>query len=197
MLDRVREAIFSTLAPWWETPSETGGARVLDLFAGSGSLSLEALSRGAARARLVERDPRVVVVAGENVEALELAARVELLCGDALEPALWASRPPDEARVDLSTDVAGAPAPEGGSGWDVVLCDPPYPLLKEPETRARVLEAVRRLVLEFLAPEGILVLHAPDRALDPPDLEAPGVTLARRTYGSNAIWYLQADEVEA
>src|SRR4051794_29663322 len=63
--DRVREALFSILGP-------LDGARVLDLFAGSGALGLEALSRGADHADLVERDSRAAAVARLNAEALAL-----------------------------------------------------------------------------------------------------------------------------
>ncbi len=95
MLDRVREAIFSTLAPWLE------GAQVLDLFAGSGSLSFEALSRGASLVRLVEEDPKVVVVAGRNAQALEMCERTQIVCGDALVPASWVLGLATKSRVDL------------------------------------------------------------------------------------------------
>src|SRR4051794_41398460 len=61
--DRVREALFSTLGP-------LDGAVVLDLFAGSGALGIEALSRGAARVVLVERDARAAAVIRANLEAL-------------------------------------------------------------------------------------------------------------------------------
>ena len=80
MLDRVREALFSTLVP------RLPGAHVLDLFAGSGSLGIEALSRGVERARLVERDPRTVGVLERNVAQLGLAERVEVVQADALAP---------------------------------------------------------------------------------------------------------------
>src|SRR3954452_21268018 len=65
--DRVREALFSVLGP-------LDGVRVLDLFAGSGALAIEALSRGAESAMLVERDPRAVAVIRANLGALGLAA---------------------------------------------------------------------------------------------------------------------------
>ena len=67
MLDRVREAMFSTLAPWF---SES--ACVLDLFAGSGSLGLEALSRGATMVRLVEAEPKIKA----SLRIAELARRL-------------------------------------------------------------------------------------------------------------------------
>src|SRR5262245_27511390 len=83
MLDRVREAVFSTLMP--RLPDAT----VLDLFAGSGGLGLEALSRGAARVRLVEQDARAMAQLRENVEALGATGRVELVRGDALHETSW------------------------------------------------------------------------------------------------------------
>jgi 16S rRNA (guanine966-N2)-methyltransferase len=92
---RVREAVFSMLG-------EVAGAQVLDLFAGSGALAIEALSRGAAHATLVDRAPEP---ARRNVEALDLGARAEVLGQDAVR-FLQAS----EGRFDL------------------VLCDPPYTL---------------------------------------------------------------------
>ena len=67
--DRVREALFSMLGP-------LDGVRVLDLFAGSGALAIEALSRGAAEAVLVERDPRAVAAIERNLEPLGASAVV-------------------------------------------------------------------------------------------------------------------------
>ena len=67
--DRVREALFSILG-------DVSGADVLDLYAGSGALGIEALSRGAASAVFVDSDPRAVAVIGANLEALGLDARV-------------------------------------------------------------------------------------------------------------------------
>ena len=73
MLDRVREALFATLQPWIE------GAFVLDLFAGSGALGIEALSRGARRARFVERAAHACECLAANVTALGLDDAVELV----------------------------------------------------------------------------------------------------------------------
>jgi 16S rRNA (guanine966-N2)-methyltransferase len=98
--DRVREALFSTLGP-------LDGARVLDLFAGSGALAIEALSRGAASALLVERDPRAVAVIRRNLDALGLAAP---------EAAVHAGA----ARTALRT------ASERADTYDLVFLDPPY-----------------------------------------------------------------------
>ena len=89
MMDRVREALFSSLGGAVE------GAAVLDLYAGSGSLGLEALSRGAASATFVERDPAAVAVLRSNVAAVGLG-------GEVVESAVeeYLSRPGPE--VDLA-----------------------------------------------------------------------------------------------
>jgi 16S rRNA (guanine966-N2)-methyltransferase len=98
--DRVREALFSTLGP-------LGGERVLDLYAGSGALAIEALSRGAGSALLVERDPRAVAVIRANLEALGLA-----------EPEAIVHAGP--ARTALEN------ASRRGDTYDLVFLDPPY-----------------------------------------------------------------------
>ena len=167
MLDRVREALFSTLGPGIE------GALLLDLFAGSGSLGLEALSRGASFARLVEADPGVVKVLTTNVEALELEREVQVVCGDALDDRNWLAPPGQPER------------------WpDLVLCDPPYPWLGD-HRREPLLAEIGRLLREVLRPEGLLVLHAPKRALSAGDFE-DAHDPSPRIYGTSALWYLRA-----
>jgi 16S rRNA (guanine966-N2)-methyltransferase len=92
--DRVREALFSMLG-------DVSGARVLDLYAGSGALALEALSRGADSAVLVERDPRATAAIRANIDAV--GANAELRRQDAL---------------GFLTGSEGT--------FDLVFCDPPY-----------------------------------------------------------------------
>lgn len=169
MLDRVREAVFGRLH------ARLPGARVLDLFAGSGSLGLEALSRGAASARLVERGPRALAALKRNVAELGLEERARVVRGDALAPRTW---------WDADADAAAEP-------YDLVLLDPPYALLGE--ARPRVLEAARRLVAEALAPGGLLVLHVPRGRLGPDDLDVEAA-LEERDYGTSAILYAERAE---
>ena len=99
--DAVREAWFSVLT------DRLRGSRVLDLFAGSGGLGLEALSRGASAVCFVESDPRVCDVLGRNIATLGAGSRCEVRCTDAF-------RVIDEARRGEE------------SSWDIVLADPPY-----------------------------------------------------------------------
>lgn len=98
--DRAREAIFSVLG------DRVGGARVLDLYCGTGALAIEALSRGAVRATMVDRDTRAAL---GNVERLGLSERVELV------------------RSDVSRWLAGDEDGEGRS-FDLVFVDAPYRL---------------------------------------------------------------------
>jgi 16S rRNA (guanine(966)-N(2))-methyltransferase RsmD len=99
--DRAREAIFSVLGDRVEEAS------VLDLFCGTGALAIEALSRGAARATLVDRDTRAAL---GNVENLGLADRVELV------------------RADVSRWLSALPEGEGAPRFDLVFVDAPYKL---------------------------------------------------------------------
>jgi 16S rRNA (guanine966-N2)-methyltransferase len=93
--DRAREALFSMLG-------DVGGLDVLDLYAGTGALAIEALSRGAATATLVDVDPEA---ARANLATLELEERARVVATDAVE-------------------FLRAPGPQ----FDVILCDPPYRL---------------------------------------------------------------------
>jgi 16S rRNA (guanine966-N2)-methyltransferase len=164
MLDRVREALFSTLGDL------VADARVLDLFAGSGSLGLEALSRGATHARLVERDPRALAVLKANVELLGVGDRARVVRADALEPGAW-----------HEADAERTP-------YDLVFLDPPYALLDDPHLRPEVLAAVERLLGRDMQPGGRLVLHAPARTLEMLRLRAGESEL--RKYGGSALCYI-------
>ncbi len=98
--DRVRESLFAVLGAAVEAQA------VLDLFAGSGSLGIESLSRGAARAVFVERDRRTLAVLRRNLESLGLTARSEVLATEASHALRRLTR--------------------GGARFGLVLLDPPY-----------------------------------------------------------------------
>ena len=109
--DRVREALFGILGQRVE------GARVLDLFAGSGALGVEALSRGAAHALFVDDDPRARRVIAQNLEACGFADRAEVVAQRA------------ERYLAGGTSPAGDGGERGGPdrpGFDLAFCDPPY-----------------------------------------------------------------------
>jgi 16S rRNA (guanine966-N2)-methyltransferase len=149
--DRVREALFSTLGP-------LDGDVVLDLFAGSGALALEALSRGAAHADLVERDPRAAAVARSNADALGLS--------------------PEEARVlRMPALRALHDARRRGAAYDLVLLDPPY--RAAPRLGAELSEPLAAV----LAPAARVVSESDRRA--PLELALPVVH--ERRYGDTLI----------
>lgn len=98
--DRMREGLFST----WESLHGLAAARVLDLYAGSGAVGLEALSRGADHALLVETDPKAAQSIRDNIKAVGL--------------------PGAEFRSGKAEQVIAARA--GGEPYDIVFLDPPY-----------------------------------------------------------------------
>jgi 16S rRNA (guanine966-N2)-methyltransferase len=149
--DRVREALFSMLGP-------LAGARVLDLYAGSGALAIEALSRGAATATLVERDARAAAVIRANLDALALG--------------------PDEALlVHVAADAALRDASRRGDTYDLVLLDPPY---RDATALGRELS---RALPAVLAPNARVVAESDRRA--PLELDLP--VIRERRYGDTLI----------
>jgi 16S rRNA (guanine966-N2)-methyltransferase len=135
--DRVRESIFNLVGP-------LDGARVLDLFAGSGALGIEALSRGAARAVFVERDPDALRAIERNLDRLRLTG-ARIVRGDAL----WT----------ISQEASA------GAKYDLVLVDPPYGMLTEIQPR------LARHLPPLLAPDGLLVVETDART--EPELPLP------------------------
>ena len=120
--DRVREAAFNLIGP-------VDGAAVLDLFAGSGAMGLEALSRGAASATFVESDRAACRTISQNLEKLGLVG-ARVVCGDAV----WSLR-------------------QEGRSYDLVLVDPPYELWAELEPR------LADHLARVLAPDGLLLVE--------------------------------------
>ncbi|MDT5040494.1 MAG: rRNA (guanine966-N2)-methyltransferase [Actinoplanes sp.] len=161
--DRVREAFFSTLA----TMTDVEGARFADLYAGSGAVGLEALSRGAAATLLVESDPKAAQTIRENIAQLKAGAAARLVAG----------------RVEA---VLSDP-PEGGP-FDVVFADPPYAL-----GDAELAEVQRALIGNgWLADSAVLVLERSTRtAVRGTALSwVAGITADRsKRYGETTLWY--------
>jgi 16S rRNA (guanine966-N2)-methyltransferase len=136
--DRVREALFSMLG-------DIGGADVLDLFAGTGALGIEALSRGAARAVFVESDGGVLRVLAANLKALGIdSAQAEVRRRDAVG-ALRSAREHEETYDLVFIDPPYEQAHEWGPELSAVL-----PSLLEPAARV-VVESDRRAPLELQA----------------------------------------------
>ncbi|VTR77255.1 16S rRNA (guanine(966)-N(2))-methyltransferase RsmD [Cellulomonas hominis] len=152
--ERVREALFSRL----EHLDAVEGARVLDGYAGSGALGLEAASRGAARVVLVEMGKVAADVCRKNVAALGLRDRAEVV-RDRVEK--YVARPVAEP-------------------WDLVLLDPPYDV--PDETVAEVLTAL----VPALTAESVVVVERSARSGPPPWPEQMH-GFDTRTYGDTAL----------
>jgi 16S rRNA (guanine966-N2)-methyltransferase len=125
--ERVREAVFSTLG------ARVDGAVVLDLYCGTGALAIEALSRGAAGAVLVDRDTRPAL---GNVERLGLRERAELV------------------RADVGRWLGQVAGGEGGGEFDLVFVDAPYRLAD------RVQQDLVTHLPELLAPQGRAIVES-------------------------------------
>lgn len=153
--ERVREALFSMLAH----RGALEGARVLDAFAGSGALGLEALSRGAAHATFVEKSRAVARVLAENVAALALGSRSRIVTRDA---------------ASTIRGLAG-----GAERFDLCFVDPPYASALAAETLALLAGG------GLLSPRALLVAES-DRRHPPGPID--GLTLAvERRYGDTLI----------
>jgi 16S rRNA (guanine(966)-N(2))-methyltransferase RsmD len=133
--DRVRETIFNVLGQWLE------GQKVLDLYAGTGALGLESVSRGATRAVLVDSDREALSLCRANTDALDFSARVEILA----QP------------VERALETLG----RRGDRFELIFADPPY--------AARVVETVLEGVAKHgvLAPGGTVVIEHDKREAAP------------------------------
>jgi 16S rRNA (guanine966-N2)-methyltransferase len=154
--DRVREALFSMLG-------DVSQARVLDLYAGSGALGIEALSRGAQSALFVESDPRAVAVIRRNLT--ELGAEGEVRRQDVVRFLRTAA----EERTT-------APQPSR-TGFDLVFCDPPYDLAPSPAA------ALADHLPAMTSDDARIVTESDKRR----PLELPLPLLRERTYGDTRI----------
>jgi 16S rRNA (guanine966-N2)-methyltransferase len=174
--DRVREALFSMLQ------NDICGARFLDLFAGSGSVGLEALSRGAAEVAFVEQAPRSLASLARNIAMLKVEDRCRVIRADVyawLSAALNASNALNG--LNASNALNGLNAPNG-LGFDIAYADPPYAVGAEhgyATVLARLAEG------GFVKPAGLFIAEM--TAGQAPD-SAPAWELCRdRTYGQTRL----------
>ena len=160
--DAVRESLCNILR------REIPGAAVLDLFAGTGALALECLSRGATRAVLVDHARPVVNVIRRNVESAGFAGRAECLCCD------WRA-----ALLRIKGEGRANPA------FDLVFLDPPY-------DRVDLAEVCAALVAGSLLADGALIVaeHRPGAA---PGLRPPLIEEDARRYGDTAVTMFRFD----
>ncbi|MEU2230871.1 MULTISPECIES: 16S rRNA (guanine(966)-N(2))-methyltransferase RsmD [Streptomyces] len=159
--DRAREGLFST----WESFHGLEGARVADLYAGSGAVGLEALSRGAVHALLVEADPRAAKTIRDNVRSIGL--------------------PGAELRTGKAEQIVTGPAP--ADPYDLVFLDPPYAV-----TDADLREILLTLCSGgWLSEDALVTVERSTRGGEfgwPEGFEP----LRSRRYGEGTFWYGRA-----
>ena len=131
--DKVRGAIFNMIGPYFE------GGRVLDLYAGSGGLSIEAVSRGMSSAVLVERDRKAQAIVAENIQMTKEVGKFQLLKMDA-ERAL--------------EQVSGK--------FDLILLDPPY-------AKEQIVADIEKMAEKELFSTDVMVVCETDKALELPE----------------------------
>jgi len=162
--DRVKVALFDRL--WDAGLLDEGNA--LDIFSGTGSLGLEALSRGLSHCTFIERDKNALRLLEKNLETLGLATRATVMTVNALAP-VWLAMLP---RKPLN----------------LVFCDPPYAIVEDEATLPQVIALVATLAPHMI-PGGACVLRTPDTVTAP---SAEGWMEAKRhVYGSMALHIYQ------
>lgn len=159
--DRVREALFSAVEAWF---GSLNGLRVLDLYAGSGALGLEAWSRGAAHVTLVESDRRTAALISANARSLG--------CDDA-----------DVVARSVGTTLAADPR----APYDLVFSDPPYPLGED------ALATDLSLLVErgWLANDALVLVERSRRSPAPTwpaGLSQLSGKRGQRKYGETTVW---------
>lgn len=163
--DRARQAIFNVLEhAAWAEPLD--GARVIDLYAGSGALGYEAISRGAAFALFVEIEDEARGAIRENADAWGLMGRTRV-------------------HRRSATDLGVRPG-SAGEAFDIAFLDPPYRKGLGEQTLARLLEG------NWLKPGATVVF---ERGSDEPEIETPGYErLDARDYGAARVLFLRRND---
>jgi len=167
--DRVREAIFSAL----DARDVVRGARVLDLYAGSGALGLEAASRGARIVTLVENSFGAAQLCRKNTDAVLRAAPKK-----------------NAPKIKVTSQAVQSFLAATGEGFDLVFLDPPYDL-----TEAELGHNLAALA-PLLDVDALVVVERSSRSPEP--AWGPGLTSERRKdYGDTTVWYASPVAVRA
>ncbi len=172
----MREAIFSALDSWEILP----GAHVIDLYAGSGALGLEAVSRGAMSAVLVEKNPAAAGIAKENAKAV----------GSAYKRTQTTDPTP---RIEVVTRAVSAYLETASVPADVIFIDPPYEL--DEDALSRDLERITGI----LTIDGVVMVERSSRSPEPTwpsgsDSTAGLSMFRRKDYGETVLWWAERSD---
>ncbi len=163
--DRIRESIFSRL----DARDATDGARVLDLYAGTGALALEAVSRGAVLAHMVERDGKAAAVCVTNAKSVQKAI---------VEEGFEA-----ETKV-INKSVQSFLAAPTASDFTLVFIDPPYEI-----DNAEVVSNLDAL-LPILHPEAVVAVERSSRS-EKPEFPSTYLLVDEKNYGDTVVFWLE------
>lgn len=176
--DRARAALFDGLGSHFATPGTLPRCRVADVFAGGGSLGLEALSRGAAEVCFFERDAEAIRVLKRNLARLDAGPNATVVAAD-----VWRS---------------GVRAPDGGEAFDLVFLDPPFADSRDLSLRSKLGVLLRRIAAGAVTtPDALVVLRIESRSEPPETFGRHWVVTRRRTYGASRLCFLARPPVEA
>ena len=165
MPDGAKEAVFNALGSHYGCPGALPPLRVADVFAGSGSMGLEALSRGAASCCFFERDREALDALRQNLDALHVGGAATIVTRDAWR---WAVVDPD------------------GQPFELIFLDPPYRDSEDTSGQGAVRRYLARLgELEDNTP--LVVLHHSAKVCFEIEPTGPWRVVDRRTLGSNSI----------
>ena len=164
--DRIKQSVFDIIRP------RLPGAMMLDLFAGTGNVSLEALSRGAMRCVMVDREPACIKNMHRNLEHLGFADRAKVLRGDVLKP------------LDYLL------AYSDNEGYDIIFMGPPYRDINSKMLALSAPALSNVAQARLLAPNGIIILqtHKSEAFAVPETLEIYRV----EKYGDTLVHFLRA-----
>jgi 16S rRNA (guanine(966)-N(2))-methyltransferase RsmD len=167
MPDRVREAIFNMLGSYYAEPGALPPIHVADVFAGSGSMGLEALSRGAASCAFFENDPVALSALKRNLDALEAGAAAAIVRGSA-----WSAALPGCS----------------GRSFDLIFLDPPYRDSADASAEGAVKRYLTRLA-ESSDRDTLVVLHHNSKVRYTMDCIVRWKQMHERAFGSSTITF--------
>jgi len=165
MPDRVREALFSMLGSYYDTPGSLPPLHVADVFAGGGSLGIEALSRGASSCRFYEANRVALEALRKNLAQLGIDSR---------------------ACIETRSAWHSAFSDPGGRNFDLILLDPPYRDAYDTSPGGPVRHYLNRLAERYQS-DLTVVLHHPKKVSYDLSPETPWRIALSRTFGTNGI----------
>ena len=166
--DRVKESLFSVLCNKYDIVRDS---RVADLFSGTGSLGIEALSRGAGYALFVERDSKVIAVLEKNIARAAFVAQSNVIRANVFK--------------------VGAPVSADAEKFDLIFVDPPYPDSRDTAERSQLGRLIE-ILADQITQQGVVVVRTSERS---GLLDGYGCleVIERRTWGTMTVSFLSLE----